>query len=385
MIRVTDKSLCSGCTACYAVCPHQAVSMVPDALGFKYPAVDMDRCTDCGLCEKVCDLVNTSAQPSSRPETVPVVAARNKDVAVLVMSQSGGVFTALAEVVLSHGGAVYGAAMNADFTVSHKRVETLEDCAALRGSKYVQSEMGDIFPQVRKDLEDGREVLFSGTPCQVAGLVAYLPKRLTDRLLTVDLVCHGVPSPRVWADYVEFMGRKGELASVVFRDKSSLGWKIHKESFEYKDERKVFRETFRVLFYKNIMLRRSCGSCPYDYSRRKSDIAIADFWGVEEILPHFDGKHGTSMVIPMSEKGHAALKAASEYLETEDVAVGADFLSRRNPNLLRPTKIYHERDMFERMYAERGFIHAARRWGDMGWRYKAWEIKVFFRKMFGQK
>lgn len=359
--------------------------MVPDALGFKYPAVDMDRCTDCGLCEKVCDFVKTSAEPSSRPENVQVVAARNKDAAVLGMSQSGGVFTALAEVVLSNGGAVYGAAMNPDFTVSHRRAETLDECAALRGSKYVQSDMGDVFPQVRKDLEDGREVLFSGTPCQVAGLASYIPKRLTDRLLTVDFICHGVPSPKVWADYVEYMGRKGELSSVVFRDKGAEGWKVHKESFEYKDGRKVFRDTYRVLFYKNIMLRRSCTSCPYDYSRRKGDITIADFWGVEEILPHFDGNQGTSMVIPMSEKGHAALQAASASMITEHATVGADFLSRRNPNLLSPAKMYHESDMFERLYPERGFIHAARRWGDMGWRYKAWEMKVFFRKLFGKK
>lgn len=385
MIKVSDRSLCCGCTACQAVCPHKAVSMVPDALGFMYPSVDLDRCTDCGLCEKVCDFVRTSAEPSSRPETVPVVAARNRDAAVLRESQSGGVFTALAKVVLSRSGVVYGSAMNPDFSVSHRRAETIEECAALRGSKYAQSDMGDVFVLVRKDLEDGREVLFTGTPCQVAGLVAYLPKRLIDKLLTVDIICHGVPSPKVWSDYVAFMGRKGELTSAVFRDKGAEGWKVHKESFEYKDGCKVFRETFRVLFYKNIMLRRSCASCPYDYSRRKSDITIADFWGVEEILPHFDGNNGTSMVIPMSAKGHAALEAASVDLDMEHATVGADFVSRRNPNLLRPTKPYHESDMFERLYSERGFVYAARRWGDMGWRYKAWQMKVFFRKLFGKK
>ena len=385
MIKVTDRSLCCGCTACQAVCPHKAVSMVPDALGFMYPSVDMDRCTDCGLCEKVCDFVRTSVETSSRPETVPVAAARNRDADVLRESQSGGVFTALAKVVLSSGGTVYGAAMNPDFSVSHRRAENLEECYAFRGSKYTQRDMGDVFVQVRKDLEDGREVLFTGTPCQVAGLVSYIPKRLNDKLLTVDMICHGVPSPKVWSDYVAFMSRKGELASAVFRDKSAEGWKIHKESFEYKDGRKVFRETFRVLFYKNIMLRYSCTSCPYDYSRRKSDITIADFWGVEEILPHFDGNQGTSMVIPISAKGHAVLEAASADLDMEHAEVSTDFVSRRNPNLLRPAKMYHERDMFERMYSERGFVYAARRWGDMGWRYKAWQIKVFFRKLFGKK
>lgn len=384
MIRITDRSKCSGCTACSAVCPHKAISMKPDRLGFKYPDVDMDLCTDCGMCEKVCDFVRTSSVRSCFPEEVRVSAARNRDAGVLEASQSGGVFSALAKTVINGGGTVYGAAFNPDFTVSHKRADSIAGCEAFRGSKYVQSEMGDTFTMVRKDLEAGREVLFSGTPCQVAGLVSYMPERLQERLMTVDFICHGVPSPYVWKDYLAYMGRSGRISSVCFRDKSLCGWKDHKESFMYEDGRKVCRETFKVLFYKNVMLRHSCAACPYDLGRRKGDVVIADFWGVEEVLPGFDAGHGVSMVIPVSDKGRRLLEEASVDLDIEEVTLPAGFIARRNPNLMHPARIYHERQMFEDVYLEKGFAYAARRWGDMGWRYKAWQIKVFLRKITGR-
>lgn len=385
MIKVTDKSKCSGCTACYAVCPHRAISMKADALGFLYPEVDMDICTDCGLCERKCDFV--SAQPSSMsfPEKLPVFAARNADPQVLESSQSGGVFPALSKAVISVGGVVYGAAFRPDFTVAHMRYADLKGCAAFRGSKYVQSELGDSFINVRNDLEDGKTVLFSGTPCQVAGLLSYLPERLRQNLVTVDFICHGVPSPAVWKDYLQYMRRKGEIVAVNFRDKSSGGWKVHAESFTYAHGKKVFRETYKVMYYKNVMLRRSCASCPYDYKGRKSDIVMADFWGIEEFMTHWDGNSGTSMLMALSAKGQEWIDRASEDLMLEAAEVPSELISRRNPNLMRPSKIYHESRMFEESYPEKGFMYAARRWGDLGWRYRAWKLKVLIRKMTGRK
>lgn len=385
MIRITDKSMCSGCTACLAVCPHQAISMKPDALGFLYPEVDTDRCTDCGLCEKACDFVCSSSIVASVPDEIHVYAAMNKDASVLESSQSGGVFSALAKKIIYEGGTVYGAAFNPDFTVSHMRADTLEGCRAFRGSKYVQSNLSDVFKKVRRDLAQGRKVLFTGTPCQTAGLTAFLPEHLRTGLLAVDFICHGVPSPFVWRDYVSYMKRKGELSSVSFRDKSVGGWKIHAESFAYADGRKVVRETYKVMYYKNVMLRHSCASCPYDISRRRGDLAIADFWGLEEAMPHLDGVQGASMVLPFTEKGRLVLEEVSADLYLEKVCLTPDFIYRRNPNLLRPSKIYHERQMFEDMYPDKGFMYAARRWGDMGWRYKAWMLKSFIRKITGLK
>ena len=385
MIKVTDKSKCSGCTACYAVCPHRAISMKADALGFLYPEVDMDICTDCGLCERKCDFVSAKLSSKSFPEKLPVYAARNADPKVLESSQSGGVFPALAKAVISVGGVVYGAAFRHDFTVAHKRSADLKGCFAFRGSKYVQSELGDSFINVRNDLEDGKTVLFSGTPCQVAGLLSYLPERLHHNLVTVDFICHGVPSPAVWKDYVQYMKRKGEIVSVSFRDKAAGGWKVHAESFTYAHGRKVFRETYKVMYYKNVMLRRSCASCPYDYTGRKSDIVMADFWGIEEFLTHWDGNSGTSMLIALSAKGREWVARASEDLAMEAAEVPSELISRRNPNLMRPSKIYHESRMFEESYPEKGFMYAARRWGDLGWRYRAWKLKVLIRKMTGRK
>lgn len=385
MIKVTDRSKCSGCTACFAVCPHKAITMKPDRLGFRYPEVDMDICTDCGLCERVCDFVRTSSLRPVIPEEVRVAAVRNRDAGVLEASQSGGVFSALAKVVIEGGGTVYGAEFNPDFTVSHNRADSIAGCEAFRGSKYVQSDMGDVFIRVRKDLETGRKVLFSGTPCQVAGLVSYIPERLREGLMTADFICHGVPSPYVWKDYLAYMGRKGRIASACFRDKAAGGWKVHKESFTYEDGRKAFRETYKVMFYKNVMLRHSCAVCPYGLGHHKGDVIIADFWGVEDVLPAFDGDQGTSMVIPLSDKGRRLLEAASADLVMEEVTVQADVIARRNPNLLRPARIYHERQMFEDVYQDKGFVYAARRWGDMGWRYKVWLMKVFFRKITGRR
>ncbi len=384
MINVKDRSRCCGCTACKAICPHDAITMKEDALGFPLPVVDMDRCVDCGLCERVCDFVREHPSLDTAGLEVDVLAARNRCDATVRESQSGGAFTALSDVVLSSGGTVYGAVMKDDFTVGHMRAVTTEERDRMRGSKYVQSDMGDIFRQVREDLSQGRTVLFAGTPCQVAGLASYVPAGLKKNLLLLDFVCHGVPSPAIWKDYVDYMSRKGKLQQVCFRDKSLEGWKIHKESFLYENGRKEIRETFRVLFYKNIMLRHSCAVCPYHLGNRKADMTMADFWGVGEVLPAFDGNEGTSMLISHTDKGRELIKASSS-LETVVVKVDGSFLERKNPNLLRPSKIYKDRNQFEEEYAEKGFVHVARRWGDMGWRYKAWQMKSMIRRLIGRK
>lgn len=385
MIRLTDMSKCCGCTACQAVCPHDAIVMKADALGFMYPEVDLDKCTDCGLCEKVCDFGKTLSghEDCKAPEGgLAVMAVRHADSVVVGKSQSGGVFTALSDMVLSEGGVIYGASFDNDFTVSHHRAETSEERDAFRGSKYVQSNMDDVFRQVRDDLKSGRKVMFTGTPCQTAGLSSFIPSSLRGRLLLVDFVCHGVPSPLVWNDYVTYRQKHGKIVKADFRDKEA-GWKIHKESFVYEDGTKRFFETYKVLFYKNIMLRHSCGVCPYDMTRRKSDVTIADFWGIGEVLPDFDDGGGVSMVIPHTEAGALLVETALPSLEYRQIVLNEEFIARKNPNLLRPSRIYHERMEFERKYPEKGFIYAARRWGDLGWRYKAWQLKVFIRKISG--
>ena len=382
MISITDKTRCCGCTACQAACPHDAIVMKPDVLGFTYPEVDMSACVDCGLCEKVCAFVKDcdASLPVDRSLTAEVQAARHKDGNVVAASQSGGVFTALSDAVLSEGGVIYGAAYKGLDEVSHIRAESAQERNLLRGSKYVQSDMGQIFRSVREDLVNGRKVLFSGTPCQVAGLKSYIPERLHENLLLVDFICHGVPSPSVWKDYVEYMSRKGNIVRAIFRDKSVAGWKVHADSFLYEDEKKRTGDTFRVLFYKNIILRHNCGNCPYNVTAHPADVTIGDFWGVAEVLPVMDSGAGTSMVICNTEKGKLLMSRIRE-LELETVSLTYDFMSRKNPNLVRPANIYKDRRRFEEEYSRKGFLHVARKWGDLGWRYKAWQLKIWLKRL----
>lgn len=363
-----------------SVCPHDAITMRPDQLGFPYPEADPAGCVNCGLCDSVCDFASRE-KAADFPEKIVVLAARHKDPAVLSSSQSGGVFTALSDIILYQGGVIYGAVMDQNLTVSHVRAESHQERDRMRGSKYVQSILGDTFRSVRDDLRAGRKVMFTGTPCQTAGLKSFIPPALQENLFLVDFLCHGVPSPAVWDAYVAYRRRKGGIVKADFRDKSLAGWKEHRESFTYAGGRKLSSETFKVLFYKNIMLRHSCASCTYDINDRESDIVIADFWGISEVLPGMDGDQGTSMVFCRTGKGRLLTDRACADLDMKEVALDREFLSRRNPNAVRNTRVHPDRERFEKAFTERGFAYVARRWGDKGLRYKIWQIKCLLRKL----
>lgn len=384
MIKIVDPSKCCGCSACVNVCQHHAISMQPDKLGFLYPVVDQAKCVDCGLCDKVCSFVPDVEAVKRVPKNVKVevLAARHKDSEILSQSQSGGAFSAMAEQVLNDGGFVYGAAFDESFMVRHIRVDSIEGLAVLRGSKYVQSDLRDIYGQIIGDLRNGFEVMFVGTPCQVAGLKSYIPKALQENLLTVDFICHGVPSPSVWKDYLDYMSRQGTIVKANFRDKSVAGWKEHKETFIYNNGKKNVADSFRVLFYKNIMLRHSCSVCPHNIMNHKSDVTIADFWGVDEIVPQMDGPEGTSMVICNTSEGQELIRKARSVMTTEPAVLDFDFMSRRNPNLVRPARIDKDRMAFENEFARGGFIRVARRWGNLGIRYRLWQIKKYIFSLF---
>ena len=308
MIKITDKHKCCGCTACVNVCPKNCISMSADREGFLYPLVDFVKCIDCGLCERVC--------PVLRPvknETEPLVyAAVNNDESVRLQSSSGGIFTLLAESVLDRGGIVFGACFDQNWNVVHDYTETKEGLAKFRGSKYVQSHVGNCFIQVKTFLDSGREVLFSGTPCQVAGLKNYLRKPYSN-LFTVDLVCHGVPSPEVWRRYLQeavcrVYGIKkknvinlGEyISDISFRAKDK-GWKKYNIKIIFRNgkvEMMPFSENpYMNVFLSDLSLRPSCYACPTKLHRAQSDITLADFWGVNEIKPDIDDDKGCGLVL----------------------------------------------------------------------------------------
>lgn len=296
MIKITDKSSCCGCEACRNVCPRQCITMQEDREGFVYPEVDATACVDCGLCEMVCPVLH----PGQRRLPVEAYAARNRDESVRLASSSGGVFTRLAEWILDRGGVVFGARFNEKWEVVHDYAETREVLARFRGSKYVQSRIGDTYRQAERFLKEGRMVLFTGTSCQIAGLKRFL-RREYENLLAVDVVCHGVPSPKVWRRYLNDLteGMPESISSVSFRDKQE-GWRNF--SLKVECENKIHRENLRIdlffkLFLKNLTLRPSCHSCPSKGGRSCSDITLGDFWGIERVDPAFDDDRGCSVVL----------------------------------------------------------------------------------------
>lgn len=234
MIQITDKSQCCGCTACASICAHDAITMQPDTLGFLYPVVDKDKCVDCGLCEKVCAF-NDHYDTSLNLPKPDAYAARHKDMKEVETSRSGAAFIAISDYVLENGGVVYGAGYTDHFRVVHKRAVTKEERDEFKGSKYVQSDLTGVFRRVKQDLKDGLTVLFSGTPCQTAGLHSYIGKKLRANLILVDIVCHGVPGPYIWRDYIAYLEKKqgDKICWVNFRDKQKFGWKAHHETFKF--------------------------------------------------------------------------------------------------------------------------------------------------------
>lgn len=234
MIEINNPADCCGCTACASVCNHEAIEMKPDVLGFLYPKVNKDKCVECGLCEKVCAF-NSHYDTSLNLPQPTAYAARHKDAAEIETSRSGAAFIAISDYILEQGGVVYGAGYADHFRVVHKRATNREERDEFKGSKYVQSDLTGVFKQVKQDLREGHTVLFSGTPCQTSGLASYIGKRLRENLFLVDIVCHGVPSPYMWRDYLAYLERKqgSPICWVNFRDKQMYGWGAHHETFKF--------------------------------------------------------------------------------------------------------------------------------------------------------
>jgi len=317
MINITDKQCCCGCHACYNSCPQKCISMQSDVEGFWYPVVDLQRCTDCGLCEKACPVLwkNTA---DNHPHAY---ACMNKDDKIRKQSSSGGVFTVIAESVVANQGVVFGAGFDGEFNVVHSWTDRLDGLSNFRGSKYVQSYIGDTYKQTRDFLKQGRQILFSGTPCQVAGLRSYLGKDY-EALICLDIICHGVPSPLVWKQYSSKLTNNKELKAISFRDKT-FGWKRFSLRFTYHNDNEYLKDLnsdeFMQGFLQNVYLRPSCYHCSFKTINRQSDITLADFWGIENVLPSFDDDKGTSLILVNSSKGKAMLSSVADKMDCEKV------------------------------------------------------------------
>lgn len=376
MIDTNNPADCCGCTACASICAHNAITMKPDALGFLYPVVNKEICTNCGLCEKVCAFHDNYDKSQNLPQP-DAYAARHKDMKEVESSRSGAAFIAISDYILEQGGIVYGVGYTDHFRVVHKRATTKKDRNEFKGSKYVQSDLTGIFRQVKEDLKNGKMVLFSGTPCQTAGLHSYVGKKLRENLVLIDIVCHGVPSPYVWRDYLAYLEKKynSKICYVNFRDKELFGWKSHKETFKFIEGKEKTTYTYTYTFYKHIMFRHSCGSCKYTNLQRPSDITIADFWGWEKTDSqiNIDNK-GVSLVLLNTEKGQFLFDSVKERMKTTP----AELKNCLQPNLKNPSEIHPKRIDFERDYINKGFEFVMKKYGNIGWRYK---LKTLIKKI----
>ena len=308
MIEIKEKKDCCGCHACASVCPRSCIAMLPDEEGFLYPKVDRERCIDCNRCVQVCPVLH----PAVPRRPLQVWAAKNPNEEVRMKSSSGGVFTLLAERIIGQGGVVFGARYDADWNVVHDWTDTLDGLAAFRGAKYMQSRMGNCFKEVRHFLNQGRPVLFSGTPCQVAGLKRFIRKE-NPLLWTVEIVCHGVPSPKVWQVYLTHLNRKKEpLTLVDMRDKS-IGWHQYGMKIASASHHlyvgKAVKNTYSKGFLADLYLRPSCHHCPARSGRSLSDFTLGDFWGIRRFYPAFDDNRGVGLVFVYSEQAMNLYKA----------------------------------------------------------------------------
>lgn len=306
MMHLVEKEKCNGCHACFNACPVQAISMQSNDEGFLYPVIDAKKCIDCGKCDRACSI---KYPPAINPyEEAYVCYAKNTE--DHRTSCSGGAFAVLARQVLRDGGVVAGAAFTPTQDVQHIIITSETEIWKLKGTKYVQSTIGSCYAQVKKHLKSGKKVLFSGTPCQVAGLKAFLGEEYGN-LITVDLICHGVPSPGIWKRYLKEVADGEPIVSAGFRNKSKG---VSNVTLDYYTESgRLIQENYSESpyikgFIQNLFVRPSCFQCTFKGTKRCSDFTIGDFWGVKEHHPEMVHKDGVSALLVHSEKGQRLLK-----------------------------------------------------------------------------
>lgn len=345
MIDIKNKQDCCGCSACAQRCPKQCISMQMDNEGFLYPQVDTSKCVDCHLCEKVCPVIN---QDEARTP-LKVYAAKNSDDDIRLKSSSGGIFTLLAEQTIKDDGVVFGACWDKDWNVKHDYIDNISDLQRFRSSKYLQSVIGDNYLKAEQFLKIGRKVMFTGTPCQIAGLKHFLRKEYHN-LLAVEIICHSVPSPGVWQQYLTtrlhtLKWNKSDIRNISFRDKKT-GWKTYSFVIENKDGNSFIelssKNAFMRGFLTDLYTRPSCYACPAKQLRSGSDLTLGDFWGIESLMPEIDDDKGVSAIIVNSDKGKQVL----HNINVELYEVQYDDLTTRNPALVKSFPITPKRIEF---------------------------------------
>lgn len=337
---------CTGCSACFHICPKGCINMVPDNYGFLYPHINDEACVNCGMCEKNCSVLSKTEQKSHI--NTNCYAIKTNEESIRKQSSSGGIFSVFAEKILENNGIVFGAAFDESFVVKHIGISTINDLDLLRRSKYVQSNLNNSFSVVKQHLDDGKTVLFTGTPCQIEGLLSYLRKPY-DNLITMDFVCHGVPAPNVWEYYKAYIQKqyKSPITDINFRDKS-LGWKNYSVRFTFENG-SIYCNTFKndpymKAFLANMDLRESCYDCKFKSTMHKSDITVADYWGIDKIKPELDDDKGLSLLLVNTEKGNTLLENVKNKLTLTKTDVEEEF--PYNPCIIKPAYVHNFRQYF---------------------------------------
>lgn len=338
--EITHKNRCTGCMACLNACPKDAIKIVQDKEGFLHPEIDKEKCTKCGLCKKICPMNQDYKCNIEDPKAYAVI---NKNEEERINSSSGGFISVIAQEVLNDNGVIYGVALEEN-EAKHIRIDNKNDLYKIMGSKYLQSKIDLILREVKEDLENGKKVLFTGTPCQIEGLNSYLNKEYNN-LICLAVICHGVPSPEVFKRYLE---EKGNIDSVNFRNKNS-GW--HKFSMKYlyedgtEEVKKYSEDTYMKGFLKNYFLRESCYNCQARFdNKNRADIIIGDYWGIENVFPDMDDDKGVSALILNSEKAINIFEKLKDKLIYRETNI--DDISKANPVLTKSVKYTKNRDLF---------------------------------------
>ncbi len=325
MIDIKNKAECTGCYACYNVCPVNAITMVEDKEGFKYPKVDENKCINCGLCDKTCPLLNKQKKKEEERTLRPkIIAAWSKNEHTRLDSTSGGVFSELAKAIYEENGYVAGAVYNKEWLVEHILSDNIKDLENIRSSKYLQSDMGDTFRKVKEKLEEGRKVLICGSPCQISGLYNYLKKDY-DNLYTCDFICRGMNSPKIFKKYIQDLEKRyhSKVTNVKFKNKIH-GWHNFSTRVDFKNGKKYiggrYVDSYMIGYLKyNAFIRPCCYECQFKDMPRVADITLADFWGIEAIDKSLDNNKGTSMILLNSKKGEKLFEKVKQNMSYKEI------------------------------------------------------------------
>lgn len=350
------NSLCCGCGVCEKICPTNAISMKEDAFGFLSPVIDTETCIDCGLCHKRCPLSAKSAKSSFTPQ---YFAAVSTDIPSLKRSASGGAFYVFARRVIERGGVVFGCVLDTQLMPVIRHTDTIDGLQPMQGSKYAEADVADSFEKAKRFLEEGRPVLYAGTPCQLAALRAYLNKEY-DLLYCCEIICHGVASRPLLREYIQYLSQKwrARITDITFRDKKK-GWGLLlKITYEKRGTPRAqylsdSESSYYYYYVGNAIYRDSCYQCPYAGSERYSDLTIGDFWGGRRLIPSVDPDLGLSAIVVSSVKGQQLFEECRDSFicTTSDL----DTMAKENPNLVRPTQRGAEADTFWKVYQTGGF------------------------------